>query len=83
MKKIQIMIIMVTIELVSLFAQNEVSPFSYDIAKETESTLIRVYITWKNDGTDSIEDTNLGISGGNLITDVHLKFEQLTNITPP
>lgn len=62
---------------------SDTSNFSYDIAKETESTLIRVYITWKNDGTDSIEDTNLGISGGNLITDVHLKFEQLTNITPP
>lgn len=62
---------------------DDASSFSYTVAKEIESTLIRVYITWEDDGTDSIEDTNLGISGGNLITDVHLKFEQLTNITTP
>lgn len=45
MKKIQIMIIMVTIELVSLFAQNEVSPFSYDIAKQQSGTAFFYKVT--------------------------------------
>lgn len=58
---------------------SDASNFSYTIAKETESTLIRVYITWDDDGTDSVEDTDLGISGGNLVADVHLKFEQVAN----
>lgn len=62
---------------------NDISSFSYTVSKEAESTLIRVFITWEDGGTNSVEDTNLGISGGNLITDVHLNFEQLTNITTP
>lgn len=56
---------------------NDASYFSHSVSKDTGSTLIRVYITWEDDGTDSINDTNLGISGGNLIVNVNLKFEQL------
>lgn len=51
--------------------------FSYDIAKDVNSTIIRVYTTWVDDGLDSKEDTSLGISGGTAILDVNLKFEQI------
>lgn len=52
--------------------------FSYTIAKDVDSTLIRVYTTWTDDGLDSAEDTALGISGGTAILDVNLQFEQIT-----
>ena len=51
--------------------------FSHDIAKDVDSTIIRVYTTWLDDGLDSKEDTALGISGGTAILDVNLKFEQI------
>lgn len=66
---------------ITKLSDDNASSFSHTVSKETTSSLIRVYITWEDDGTDSIEDTNLGILGGNLITDVYLKFEQLTDTT--
>lgn len=51
--------------------------FSCDIAADVESTVIRVYTTWLDDGLDSAEDTALGISGGTAILDVNLEFEQI------
>ena len=51
--------------------------FSCDIAGNVDSTVIRVYTTWTDDGLDSKEDTALGISVGTAILDVNLKFEQI------
>lgn len=52
--------------------------FSCDVAQDTDSTLVRVYTTWVDDGQDSKEDTELGITGGTAILDVTLDFEQIT-----
>ena len=57
---------------------DDVLNFSCDIAQDTNSTLVRVYTTWVDDGQDSIEDTELGITGGTAILDVTLDFEQIT-----
>jgi hypothetical protein len=58
---------------------NDVTAFSIDVAEDTDTTLLRVYTTWDDDGIDSEEDTLLGISGGTAILDVTLDFEQITN----
>lgn len=55
----------------------DITTFSYNIAKDIDSTLIRIYTTWIDDGVDSKEDTALGISGGTAILDVNLQFEQI------
>lgn len=52
--------------------------FSCNVAQDTDSTLVRVYTTWVDDGQDSKEDTELGITGGTAILDVTLDFEQIT-----
>ncbi len=51
--------------------------FSYDIPLDADSTIIRIYTSWLDDGLDSVEDTALGIAGGTAILDVSLKFEQI------
>lgn len=51
--------------------------FSCNIDANTDSTVIRVYTTWVDDGLDSKEDTVLGITGGTAILDVNLSFEQI------
>lgn len=61
-------------EIVELIDTNS---FSYDIPLDTDSTLIRIYTTWLDDGLDSVEDTAIGIAGGTAILDVSLKFEQI------
>lgn len=53
--------------------------FSYDISKNTNNTLIRIYVVWEDDGTDSVEDTALGISHGVLDLKVNLTFKQKIN----
>lgn len=58
---------------------DDVLDFSCNIAQDTDSTLIRVYTTWVDDGLDSKEDTALGITGGTAILDVTLDFEQIIN----
>lgn len=55
----------------------DTNSFSYDISLDTDSTIIRIYTTWLDDGLDSIEDTALGIAGGTAILDVTLNFEQI------
>lgn len=57
--------------------EDDANSFSQNITADTESTVIRVYTTWLDDGLDSAEDTALGISGGTAILDVNLKFEQI------
>ena len=57
---------------------DDILNFSCDIAQDTDSTLVRVYTTWVDDGQDSKEDTELGITGGTAILDVTLDFEQIT-----
>lgn len=57
----------------------DTTSFSYTIAKDVDSTIVRVYVIWDDDGTESEEDTLLGISGGTAILDVNLKFNQITN----
>lgn len=56
---------------------NDVTTFSVNIAADVDSTVIRLYTTWLDDGLDSAEDTALGISGGTAILDVNLSFEQI------
>lgn len=51
--------------------------FYYDIPLDADSTIIRIYTSWLDDGLDSVEDTALGIAGGTAILDVSLKFEQI------
>lgn len=53
------------------------SSFSCDIAQDDDSTIIRVFTTWTDDGLDSLEDTVLGITGGTAILNVSLNFEQI------
>lgn len=55
------------------------SSFSYDISKNTSNTLIRIYVTWEDDGTDSAQDTALGISTGILDLKINLTFKQKIN----
>lgn len=55
----------------------DTTSFSYNIASDVDSTIIRVYTTWKDDGLDSQEDTLLGITGGTAILNVTLNFEQI------
>lgn len=55
---------------------DEGSALSYDISKTTNNTFIRIYVTWEDDGTDSVEDTLMGISNGKLDLHVKLTFEQ-------
>ncbi len=52
------------------------SSFSANIIAAINTTTIRVYTTWTDDGLDSTEDTALGISGGDAILDVTLTFNQ-------
>ena len=55
----------------------DTNSFSCDISLDTDSTIIRIYIIWLDDGLDSVEDTALGIAGGTAILDVSLNFEQI------
>ena len=61
-------------EIIELIDTNS---FSYDISLDADSTIIRIYTTWLDDGLDSVEDTALGIAGGTAILDVTLNFEQI------
>ena len=61
---------------ITTFEDNQ-TYLSIDIPEDSDSTTIKVYITWLDDGLDSIEDTSLGISGGNVILDVDLSFSQI------
>ena len=56
---------------------NDVTTFSVNVAADVDSTVIKIYTTWLDDGLDSAEDTALGISGGTAILDVNLRFEQI------
>ena len=53
--------------------------FSLDIGENVDTTTIRVYTAWDDDGLDSTEDTLLGIQGGTAILDVNLHFDQIIN----
>ena len=55
----------------------DTNSFSCDISLDTDTTIIRIYIIWLDDGLDSVEDTALGIAGGTAILDVYLNFEQI------
>lgn len=58
--------------------QDSNSAITYDVNKDINSTLIRVYVSWSDDGNDSIEDTNIGISDSSINVTVNLKFNQIT-----
>ena len=66
-------------ELISL--DSDTLDFSLDFSKDVINSKIRVYITWEDDGTDSIEDTELGISGGSALINLKLNFEQIADNT--
>ena len=53
--------------------------FSLDIGADVDTTTIRIYTVWDDDGLDSTEDTLLGIQGGTAILDVNLHFDQIIN----
>lgn len=53
--------------------------FSLDIGADVDTTTIRIYTAWDDDGLDSTEDTLLGIQGGTAILDVNLHFDQIIN----
>lgn len=55
----------------------DTNSFSYDISIDIDSTIIRIYVGWYDDGTDSPEDTAIGIAGGTAILDISLNFEQI------
>jgi hypothetical protein len=55
----------------------DASTFTYNIGADVETTKITVYITWQDDGLDSAEDTSIGISGGDVLFNVDLSFEQI------
>lgn len=50
--------------------------FTYPVQATRDTTIIRVYTTWQDDGLPSTDDTALGISGGKVILDVNLSFSQ-------
>ena len=53
--------------------------FSLDIGADVDTTTIRIYTVWDDDGLDSTEDTLLGIQGGTAILDVNFHFDQIIN----
>lgn len=57
----------------------DTNTFSLDIGENVDTTTIRVYTAWDDDGLDSTEDTLLGIQGGTAILDVNLHFDQIIN----
>ena len=63
---------------VSQDATPDTTTFSINIAADVDNTILTVYTTWLDDGLDSKEDTDLGISGGTAILDVKLSFEHIT-----
>ena len=55
----------------------DTNTFSIDVGSDVDTTSIRIYTSWNDDGLDSTEDTLLGIQGGTAILDVNLHFEQI------
>lgn len=55
----------------------DTNTFSIDVGSDVDTTSIRIYTSWDDDGLDSTEDTLLGIQGGTAILDVNLHFEQI------